>query len=281
MSLPPDPHDDDLAQSAEPAADDTPADPPTAPAAPTPAAPAGTDASAPPPPPPGGAEGGATTTATVPPPAPTAPAGATPPEAAPPAGGARPARGRRLALAGAAVAIAALGVAGGLALAGGDDAGGDAASPAGEVEDGSGGAPGVDDEATAAPEEDGGDLGPPDVAAADEDGADDPVAVAEAFLGAVDARDCAGMVELLTPESYAGRSSDEAVATCEADAATVAVLSNARWDDVELVEQRGDEAVVQVAVALGADESVERLVLRRTGDGWRVHLDQGLADLAG
>src|SRR5690606_28963219 len=220
---------------------------------------------APPPPPPGGAEGGATTTATVPPPAPTAPAGATPPEAAPAAGGARPARGRRLALAGAAVAIAPLGVAGGLALAGGDDAGGDAASPAGEVEDGSGGAPGVD----------GGDLGPPDVAAADEDGADDPVAVAEAFLGAVDARDCASMVELLTPESYAGRSSDEAVATCEADAATVAVLSNARWDDVELVEQRGDEAVVQVAVALGADESVERLVLRRTGDGWRVHLDQG------
>src|SRR5690606_41742637 len=104
---------------------------------------------------------------------------------------------------------------------------------------------------------------------------------AAAFRAAAGDRDGAGMRRLLTPESYAARSSDEAVATCEADAATVAALSNARWDDVELVEQRGDEAVVQVAVALGADESVERLVLRRTGDGWRVHLDQGLADLAG
>src|SRR5690606_9937240 len=121
----------------------------------------------------------------------------------------------------------------------------------------------------------------PDVVAAEEAGGDDPVAVTEAFVGAIDARDCAGMVELLTPESYAGRSTDEAVAACEADAASVAVLSNARWGDVELVEQRGDEAVVQVAVALGADETVERLVLRRTGGGWRVHLDRGLTDLAG
>ncbi|HLT68635.1 MAG TPA: hypothetical protein VKZ72_00635 [Acidimicrobiales bacterium] len=281
MSLPPDPHDDDLAQSAEEAAGDAPA----APAAPSPAA---IDGPVPPPPPaadapdatttaapPPAADGRDAATTTAQPPVATAPApGATARDAA----GAAPARGRRrLALAGAAVVVAALGLAGGLALAGGDGGDGDTAA-ATEDE-----APAAEADPTEPPDvdEESGDVpGPADEAAAGDARDDDPVAAAEGFLAAVEARDCAAMVDLLTPESYAGRSADEAVAACEDDAATVAVLANARWGDVELVDRRGDEAVVQVAVALGADESVERLVLRRTDGGWRVHLDDGLDALA-
>ena len=271
MSLPPDPHDDDLAQSAEEAAGDAPA----APAAPSPAAidgpvpppPPAADAPTRPPPAPLPADGRDAATTTAQPPVATAPApgargaaGAKPAQP-PPAGVGRRRRSSSRARAGGSSPVVTA-----------------AATPAS-----SGRAPAAEADPTEPPdvdEESGEVPGPADEAAAGDARDDDPVAAAEGFLAAVEARDCAAMVDLLTPESYAGRSADEAVAACEDDAATVAVLANARWGDVELVDRRGDEAVVQVAVALGADESVERLVLRRTDGGWRVHLDDGLDALA-
>lgn len=288
MSLPPDPHDDDLAE----------------PLAPPPPAPGDAPAAAPEPPPspayaprPVPTIGGpATSTPTSLPPAPPAvpppPAapdsatgsaghhgpgpgrlGATTPERQGPGEAATPgdARGGRarlgLMLAGVVAVIA---VAGGIVVATGD--GDDAAAPA-------------DAEGTAGDEGSPPDAGPatsgPDEAETTADagaapaGDTSPVELAEEFFAAVAGGDCAAMIERMTPESYAaeGQTAAEAVAECEADESGTAAVAAAEFDDVELVSDDGDTAVVRVTVTVDQVTRTAEMPLRRVDGRWLMDLD--------
>ena len=287
MSLPPDPHDDDLAEPLAPlppAPGDVPAgarEPPPSPAyAPRPVPTIGGPATSTP-----------TSLPPVPPAVPPPPAapdsatgsaghhgpgrlGATTPERQGPGEAATPghARGGRarlgLMLAGVVAVIA---VAGGIVVATGD--GDDAAAPA-------------DAEATAGDDEG----SPPDAspatsgpdeaettadAGAAPAGDTSPVELAEEFFAAVAGGDCAAMIERMTPESYAteGQTAAEAVAECEADESGTAAVAAAEFDDVELVSDDGDTAVVRVTVTVDQVTRTAEMPLRRVDGRWLMDLD--------
>ncbi|HET9609133.1 MAG TPA: hypothetical protein VFP06_05960 [Acidimicrobiales bacterium] len=289
MSLPPDPHDDDLAEPLAPpppAPGDAPAaapEPPPSPAyAPRPAPTIGgpvasTPTSLPPVPPavppPPAAPDSATGSAGQPGPGPGR-LGATTPERQGPGEAATPgdARGGRarlgLMLAGVVAVIA---VAGGIVVATGD--GDDAAAPA-------------DAEATAGDDEGSPpDAGPatsgPDEAETTADagaapaGDTSPVELAEEFFAAVAGGDCAAMIERMTPESYSaeGQTAAEAVAECEADESGTAAVAAAEFDDVELVSDEGDTAVVRVTVTVDRVTRTAEMPLRRVDGRWLMDLD--------
>lgn len=111
-------------------------------------------------------------------------------------------------------------------------------------------------------------------------GADEsPVDVAEAFFAAAVAGDCAGMIDRMTPESYgAGRqTAAAAVAECEADGRGIAAVAAAEFGDIVLVSQQGDDAVVRVAVTAGGTTTTRELPLRLVDGRWLMNLDTSLA----
>lgn len=276
MSLPPDPHDDDL---AEPLAPPPPPSPAYAPRpAPTIGGPvASTPTSLPPVPPavppPPAAPDSATGSAGHHGPGPGR-LGATTPERQGPGEAATPghARGGRarlgLMLAGVVAVIA---VAGGIVVATGD--GDDAAAPA-DAEATAGddeGSPPDASPATSGPDE------AETTADAGAAPADDtsPVELAEEFFAAVAGGDCAAMIERMTPESYAteGQTAAEAVAECEADESGTAAVAAAEFDDVELVSDDGDTAVVRVTVTVDRVTRTAEMPLRRVDGRWLMDLD--------
>jgi Domain of unknown function (DUF4878) len=245
MSLPPDPHEDDLADPGAAAPADDPAPPPPPPP-PAPANDVPAAGTTPPPPGPGTAP---------PPPAPAAPAGpggATPPRPAPAVSGpgdppgagapagpspARPRRGVLVAI-GAVVALVAVVGGGVLATGGGDD---DTGTPAS--------ADATDaDEAPATPE-----------------------AAAEALFAAARAGDCEAVIDLMAPEAFGpGATPEEAIAECEADVEGRANLAELEIVDITLVSESGNDAVVAVTGTVDGETSTEEVPLRRVDGTWMV-----------
>ena len=292
MSLPPDPHDDDLAGVSIPPTPPPPPDNPAAPdpsrtADPTPESPASaTPAAAP-----GAAPtpGTATLAAPSPPAAPPAPPGAESASASAAAGD--PARagspagadGKRrlgLLLGGVAAVLAVAGIAV-VATGGSDDT--DAAEPAADESTGSADGSGADpdsDETAGAGDEDAVDGAG---GAAPSASGDSPVEVAEEFFDAVADADCADVIALMTPESYNrdGATAAEAVAECENDPAGAAMISAADYDDVELVSQDGERATVRVTVTVDGGDAVQQIPLRRVDSEWKVDLDPTRAGTGG
>lgn len=301
MSLPPDPHDDDVAEppTPPPAAAErgdapapppppasgvgsTPLPPPSSPAYPQPfeAPPApptvptaaasdvgGSVTVAPPPTGPGGADA---TTALDTGAAPDAPSG----------------RRSRLGMALAGV-VAVVVIAGGVVLAtGGDD--GDSAAPASdsspvdadedaEEDSGTGGSDN-DASADAPADSEAGGLGDGDDAEAPVDaptGDDSPVTAAEEFFAAVSSGDCEGMVARMTTESFGvdGQTPAQAVDECESDAAGTAAASRGRWEDVRLISMDGDEATVGVTLRVGGQQSERELPMALVDGEWKMDLD--------
>ena len=301
MSLPPDPHDDDLAE------------PPT----PPPAAAGTNDAPAPPPPPPPpAASPGA-------PPPPSSPAYPQPFEAAPapttvptapasdPNGSATVASpptvagaatdgddatarldsgapagtsgGRsRLGLALAGV-VAVIVIAAGVVLATGSSDGGDTdevasdSSAAGEAAPEAGAGDSEDPSAADdAPDSEADSAAPGDET--DGDGAPagegDPVAVAEEFFEAVSSGDCEGMVSRMTMDSFGadGQAPEEAIVECESDTVGTAGWMGP-WEDVRLISMDGDEATIGVTLTVGGRETERALPIVLDDGEWKMDLD--------
>ena len=304
MSLPPDPHDDDLAEPPTPppaaagtgqtpappppppgAGSDAPLPPPTSPAYPQPfeaapapptvptslaVDPAGSATGAPPTSAAGGAGGGADGTAAF-------DAGTT----------ASTSSGRKsrlgLALAGVvAVIVLAAGVV--LATGASDESDADTASDSsstdaaeeGEADAGTDSQPSDDapaeSELGAVPGGDGtDDDGPADAPTGDES----PVVAAEEFFEAVSSGDCAGMVARMTADSFGteGQTQEDAVDECESDAAGTAAASQGRWEDVQLISMDGDEATVGVTLHVGSQQSERELPMVLDDGEWKMDLD--------
>jgi len=230
MSLPPDPHEDDL---TDPVA----ATPPVGPAPPPPPP-------APPAPAPG--DGPAAPGVAPPPPAPTGPA--------------KPGGKRRAVVAiGAVVALVA--VVGGVVLATGGDDEDETSTPA------SADAP-ADDEAEA--DGDGSADGGSSAPAADEAPATPEAAAEALFAAARagDCEAVIGLMapEAFGP----GDTPAEAVAECEADVEGRANLAELEIVDITLVSESGNDAVVAVTGTVDGETSTEELPLRRVDGTWMV-----------
>jgi hypothetical protein len=260
MSLPPDPHEDDL---TDPVA----ATPPVGPAPPPPP---------PPPPAPAPGDGPPAPGVAPPPPASAAPAGPAddgparpapsgswpgePPGAPAPTGPAKPGGKRRAVVAiGAVVALVA--VLGGVVLATGGDDEDETSTPA------SADAP-TDDEAEA--DGDGSGDGGSSAPAADEAPAT-PEAAAEALFAAARAGDCEAVIGLMAPEAFGPDDTPaDAVAECEADVEGRANLADLEIVDITLVSESGNDAVVAVTGTVDGETSTEELPLRRVDGTWMV-----------
>jgi hypothetical protein len=265
MSLPPDPHDDDLTGTYPEVGSRGPSGPP------------------PPPPPPGGpvtddvtplanaaaalgrdlGRVGGPPAGDGPPSPPAAPSHADPGDGPVPPGGEPSPRRRGLVLAAAGVAVAVVVAGVVFALAGRDDepaATGDdpasAAAAASDDGDGSGG--------------DGSAGGASGGSITDNSG-ESPVEAAEAMFSAAIAGDCAGVVARMTPQAYApdGETPAEAVAECEADLDRNELLG-AELQDVTAVSEDGDAAVVSVTLAVGDETATQDVSMVRLEDGWKV-----------
>lgn len=297
MSLPPDPHDDDLTQPERGPSGSVPPPPPPPPppspdiaplasaaaalgrdlgrpvsGPPTVAGPA--TAAAPPAPP-----AGPPTLVSDPDPAgelssgPPAAVGARPPTP-PPVDSPRRGRGKLLAAVGAVVLVVA--VVGGIALAGGGDddettgpaAGSDATEADAPVDD-----TGTDPAAEAPASSDTGTTPP---AADDPATADDPASVAGAMFTAAIEGDCAGVVGHMTPEAYGpnGETEQQAIAACAADA-DASELREASLVDATLVSESGDAAVVAVTLALGDEQRTRDVPMERIDGEWKVAIVAG------
>jgi hypothetical protein len=286
MSLPPDPHDDDLTGTYPEVG--------------------GRGPSGPPPPPPPVPPPGSPVTDDVTPLAnaaaalgrdlgragpPSAADGPPAPPAADPGDGASPAagppgrrRGLVLAAAGVAVAVVVAGVV--FALAGGDDeptASGDddaaaADAPASDDDAGSAGAAGGEATDSGSGGDDGNGAGSSGAASGGsitDNSGESPVEAAEAMFTAAIAGDCEGVVARMTPEAYApeGETPAEAVAECEADLDRNELLG-AELQDVTAVSEDGDAAVVSVTLAIGDETGTQDVPMVRLDDGWKVDIAQ-------
>jgi hypothetical protein len=274
MSLPPDPHDDDLAdpspapESLAPTAatPDTAAPPPPPPVA---------DVPPPPPPPPVAASGSATGTGnaggtgaelSTPTPSPSAGTGPAAGSPVPVAGSGRRRTGWIVGgVAAAVVVLAGAAVALGTGSSDGTEAAVSDEAPAGDVADDD-----LADDSTGAtdPDDDG-------TGSAPSESDESPVEVTERFFAAVASGDCDELIGLMTPESYGsnGQTAEEAIDECEADAVGTAAVAAAEFDDVELVSEIGDEATVVVTMSVGNRVSESELPLRRVDGQWLMHLD--------
>ena len=251
MSLPPDPHDDDLTEQVSSEA--TPAPPPPPPPPPPPAGgdwpgpagaavPAGVAATAPP-------SLAATAPAPVAPPPPSSAVGDPPPADPASSGG----RSRILLAVGAAVAVIAV-VGGVLVVTGGDDS----------VET----SEGADDE----PDADGQDVPDAGSEVGTTDIPDTPEAVVAAFFDAVEAGDCEAIVEFVVPETFTsvGDSPEQAIADCEADPEGRADVAELDVLDVSLVSETGDEAVVSVTAIVDGETGTRELETQRVDGTWLI-----------
>jgi hypothetical protein len=260
MPLPPDPYDDDLAES--------PVSSPPPVGAPTTTTAAGT------------ADAG------------TADAGRAD-DRSPVGSSSRPA-GRRSVGSLVAGIVGVVAIAGAIVLTSGGDDGSDAAPPADEVaaDDAAGGTgddtdapiPGSDAGiAEGAPGKEDGTAAAGPEPTGDDDAASTPVAAAESFFAAVADGDCSGIVAHMTPESWGpeARTAADAVAECEADADGVAVAAAAEWEDVRLVEQDGDTATVAVTMVQGRRQTGRELPMRLVRGRWLMDLDTPIAGLDG
>lgn len=300
MSLPPDPHDDDI---ADPAAPPPPPPPPPGPHAspppPPPPPPSGSPSPGPQAPPSAHTQADEADSGTAPAP-PSSPAYAPRPRptvapvtadqagragaetsvhdaaaANPPTPSRDPApvghggRGR-LGLMLAAV-VAVIVVAGGVVVATGGDDEDDTSAPTSEQAPADEQPPADEGASGAAPE--------PGAAEAN----DSPVASAEAFFAAVSSSDCAGIVEMMTPESYGpdGETAQQAVDECERDATGTAAAAAADFGAIELVSEDGDEALISVTMTSGGEQTERELPLRRVDGEWKLHLDTSLAPAIG
>ncbi len=112
---------------------------------------------------------------------------------------------------------------------------------------------------------------------------DSPVAAAEAFFAAVAESDCAGIVAMMTPESYGpdGETAQQAVDECERDATGTAAAAAADFGAIELVSEAGDEALISVTMTSDGEQTERELPLLRVDGEWKLHLDTSLAPPAG
>jgi hypothetical protein len=242
MSLPPDPHEDDLADPGAAALATGPARPPSPPPVPPPASPDGAPApGAVPPPPPPTSAAPTSSAGSGPSPLTTAVSGrGEPPGTSTPTGpAASGARRGVLVAVGAVAALAA--VVGGAVIAtrGSDDD--ETSTPASaDAPDG--------DEAPATPE-----------------------AAAEALFAAARTGDCEAVIELMAPEAFGpGTSPQEAVAECEADVEGRANLAELEIVDITLVSESENDAVVAVTGTVDGETSTEEVPLRRVDGTWMV-----------
>jgi hypothetical protein len=281
MPLPPDPHDDDVADPS--AAPPPPPPPPPPPAAADPFTSVGEPGGARPEPP-------SSPAYAPPPPRPMVttsasrvetkaprPSLSSSPSSSPDQGHA-PGRSR---LGWMIAAVVAVIVAAGVVLAtGGDDD--DTPAPAadetpadapvaGETpadEASAGEAPADEASAGEAPAEDG--------APVDAAGDESPVEVADAFFAAAASGDCAGMVDRMTLESFSaeGLTPEQAIAECESDVAGGGTgLAGASFGEVTLVSEQGDQATVAVDVVLAGEQVHEEFPLRLIDGMWKLHLE--------
>jgi hypothetical protein len=240
MSLPPDPHDDDV---DTPAADPDPPPPPAppSPAYEPPASPAYKPSTRP-----GAARVGD---------APPSLAGTS---AAPPAGppaahlapdGTAPSRGRGWIVAAGLAAAAVVAVVAAVFVLGGDD-----------------------DEPSAG----GGDGASADTTPVDQgDALAEPVDVATAFFGALESRDCARMIELLTPGSLfpEEQSPEDTLSACqEAVDSGATGFEGVEVGTITLASVEGEVATVSVDFDLGGQPSTEQFELHRVDGQWRLDL---------
>jgi hypothetical protein len=277
MPLPPDPHDDDVADPS--AAPPPPPPPPPPPAAADPFASVGEPGGARPEPP--------SSPAYAPPPprpmvttsAPRAEPTEPPRPSSSPDQGHAPGRSRLEWMIAAVVAVIV--AAGGVVLAtGGDDddtaapAAGETSAdetPAGETsaDDTPAGETSADETpASEAPAEDG--------APVDAAGGESPVEVADAFFAAAESGDCDGMVDRMTLESFSaeGLTPEQALAECESDVAGGGTgLAGASFGEVTLVSEQGDQATVAVDVVLAGEQVHEEFPLRLIDGEWKLHLE--------
>jgi hypothetical protein len=259
MSLPPDPHEDDLTDPvlATPVVGPTPPPPPPPPApGDGPRAPGVASPPAAPAAPPGPADTG--------PRQPAAPSAGSwpgePPGAPAPTGPSRPG-GKRRALLAAGAVVALVAVVGGIVVATGGDDEDETSTPA------SADAP-ADDEADA--DGAGADDGDSSEPAAD-DAPATPEAVAEALFAAARAGDCEAVIGLMAPEAFGpGDTPAGAVAECEADVKGQANLAELEIVDITLVYESGNDAVVAVTGTVDGETSTEELPLTRVDGTWMV-----------
>lgn len=279
MSLPPDPHDDDLDDERSAALAPLPPPPPPPPPPPQASGPAAAADVPTPPPSPAYATAGTTSSrgtgsagrlgASLPA-APAAAAGPPGPDLTGDAGaqhlkpGARPG-GRRSPLPWALGAVvAALAVAAGVVVLGGNDEDETASdpAPADEPADDTAGTDGPD--TTPA--------GPAPVGPAS------PVAAAEALIAAVEQGDCATMINVMTVESWGsdGATVEEALAQCQAEYSEEGggELAGVDFGAVSLVSESGDEALVEVAFEIDGQPGSEQWPVRRVDGAWKVHLER-------
>jgi hypothetical protein len=279
MSLPPDPHDDDLDDERSAAL--APPPPPPPPPSPPPQASGPAAAADVPTPPPSPAYATAGTTSSREtgsagrlgaslPAAPATAAGPPGPDLTGDAGaqhlkpGARPG-GRRSPLAWAVGAVvAALALAAGVVVLDGNDEDETASDPAPADEP-------ADDPAGT----DGPDTSPADPAPA---GPASPVAAAEALIAAVEQGDCATMINVMTVESWGsdGATVEEALAQCQAEYSEEGggELAGVDFGAVSLVSESGDEALVEVAFEIDGQPGSEQWPVRRVDGAWKVHLER-------
>lgn len=272
MSLPPDPHDDDLADPSPVPEPSAPTGAATTPEAGAPAPPpTSPDLPLPPPPPP--APPDVSPDSAVPDLA-ASPSSAAAPSAPvtpvrPPTGSGKRRTGWVVGGVAAAIVLVA-GVAVAIAAGGSDDtevAVSDAAVSDDAVPDDA-----VSDDDLA---DDSADIDPGDAEVGGSPRVADqsPVEVTEQFFAAVAAGDCADLIALMTPESYGpGQTAEEAIDECETDAFGTAAVAAADFDDVELVSERGDEARVTVTMTVGNSVTDSELPLRRVDGEWKMHL---------
>ena len=266
MSLPPDPHEDDLTDPAPAAPGATPAPPPPPP---PPAAPAG----APAPelgtaPSPSAASGPAPAAAPPPPPAAPAPGEPTaaPTLAEPPRPGGR---NRVLVAVAAAVALVAI-VGGAVVLAGGDDGDEEPGAPttAESSADDAGAGSDPDDATGPGPADEGTD---DEAAPAGAASPDTPEATVEALFAAFRAGDCQGVVDLMAPEAFGpDEAPADVVADCQVDESGRAAIAGIEIVDITPVSESGDDAVVSVTATLDGETSTQELPLRRVDGDWKV-----------
>lgn len=278
MSLPPDPHDDDLDDERS-AALDPPTPPPPPP--PPPQASGPTTAADVPTPPPSPAYATAATTSprgtgsagrlgTTLPAAPATAAGPPGPDLTGDAGaqhltpGARPGGGRGQLPWVVGAVVAALLIAAGIVVLGGSDED-ETASDAVPTDE-----PGDDTAGS-----DGPDTTPADPAPA---GPASPVAATEGLIAAVEQGGCATMINLMTVESWGngGATVEEALALCQAEYSEEGggELAGVDFGAVRLVSESGDEALVEVDFEIDGQPGSEQWPVRRVDGVWKVHLQR-------
>jgi hypothetical protein len=103
----------------------------------------------------------------------------------------------------------------------------------------------------------------------------EPVDVATAFFGALESRDCAGMIELLTPGSLfpEDQSPEDTLSACqEAVDSGSTGFEGIDVGTITLASVEGEVATVSVDFSLAGQASSEQFELHRIDGRWRLDL---------